>query len=82
MNGPEHYRTAEVLLANLRDEIAGHPGVPLRTKEQQAQMIAEAQVHATLALVAASVATRALGPQEMWGGHAFEVGPEWQPVTS
>lgn len=54
MTGPEHYRTAEVLLANLRDEMAGSPGTPLRTKEQQAQMIAEAQVHATLALTAAT----------------------------
>jgi len=59
VTGPEHYRTAEVLLANLRDEMAGSPGTPLRTKEQQAQMIAEAQVHATLALTAATAAQQA-----------------------
>lgn len=82
MSGPEHYRTAEILLANLRDEVSGHPGAPLRTREQQAQMIAEAQVHATLALAAATVATRAFGPQEMWGGHSIETGPEWQEATA
>jgi hypothetical protein len=64
--GPEHHRTAQVLLANLRDEIAGMPGTPLRTKEQQTQMIAEAQVHATLALAAAQVeAVLSRGPGDI-----------------
>ena len=80
--GPEHYRTAQVLHANLRDEISGSPGTPLRTAAQQAQMIAEAQVHATLALAAATAATKALGPQEPWGGHLIEAGSEWQDVLS
>lgn len=78
MKGVEHYRTAEILLANLRDEMAGSPGTPLRTREQQTQMIAEAQAHATLALAAATVASRALGPVEAWGGQMFEpMSPDW-----
>ena len=55
MNGPQHYRTAETLLENLRREMSGTPGALLHTPEQQGRMIAEAQVHATLALAAASV---------------------------
>jgi hypothetical protein len=77
MNGPEHYRTAEVLLTNLRDEISGMPGTPLRTKEQQAQMIAEAQVHATLALVAAT----ALSAFDMSGRPLVADGEPWAVVA-
>lgn len=63
MSGPEHYRAAEILLGNLRQEMAGSPGTLLRTEDQQARMLAEAQVHATLALVAAQVdATASRGP--------------------
>lgn len=66
MNGPEHYRTAETLLANLRDELSGHSGIPLRTDAQQTRMIAEAQVHATLALVAVTVdQTASRGPGDV-----------------
>jgi hypothetical protein len=82
MSGPDHYRIAEVLLANLRDEMAGHPGTLLRTPEQQAQMIAEAQVHATLALVASSLTPRAIGPEQSWGGRHWTVlGDEWDVVA-
>ena len=45
MTGPEHYREAERLLA-----IAGMP----KYREGAQQLLAEAQVHATLALVAAT----------------------------
>lgn len=45
MTGPEHYRTAERLIAALRD-------VPLGSEKESA-LLAEAQVHATLALAAA-----------------------------
>jgi hypothetical protein len=69
VSGPEHYRVAEVLLGNLRDQIAA-AGPPLRTTEQQTRMIAEAQAHATLALVAAQIeAVAARGPgdvQQTW----------------
>lgn len=44
MTGPEHYREAERLLANL----------DLCPREAEAKVIAEAQVHATLALTAAT----------------------------
>ena len=73
MTGPEHYTTAEVLLNNLRDEMAESPGTPLRTKEQQAQMIAEAQVHATLALASATAhAVESRGPGD--------IAAEWREV--
>lgn len=55
MKGGEHYQAAETLLSNLRREMAGCPGTPLHSPEQQSRMIAEAQVHATLALAAAQV---------------------------
>lgn len=51
MNGPEHYRVAEVLLKNLRNEV-GDSGMWLYTPDHQKRIIAEAQAHATLALVA------------------------------
>lgn len=54
MTGPEHYKTAQTLLANLRREVGRNSGTPLHTPDQQARMIAEAQVHATLALTAAT----------------------------
>lgn len=49
MRSDEHYRLAEALLANLRDEMAGSPGTLLRTPEQRAEMREEALAHATLA---------------------------------
>ncbi|MDX5526144.1 hypothetical protein PV677_36355 [Streptomyces sp. DE06-01C] len=45
MTGPEHYREAEQLLAKL----------DLCSREAEAKVIAEAQVHATLALAASNV---------------------------
>lgn len=46
MTGPEHYRQAEDLLAFTRDAERGTP--------HEASLFAEAQVHATLALTAAT----------------------------
>lgn len=57
MSGPEHYTEAERLLALA-------PAL---------DPVAEAQVHATLALVAALVETRQVGPVEGWGGHDVSV---------
>lgn len=46
MTGPEHYRTAETLLASMRSATRGTP--------EDASVLAEAQVHATLAVAAAA----------------------------
>jgi hypothetical protein len=50
MNGPEHYAAAELLLRV--DATPGLPGGPVR-----AENLAAAQVHATLALTAATIDT-------------------------
>ncbi|WP_282790835.1 hypothetical protein [Streptomyces sp. CC224B] len=61
MTGPEHYRRAESLLEQLRK---AHASLTETVKpERAAAVMAEAQVHATLALAAATadhVATVAL----------------------
>ena len=49
MTGPEHYRRAERLIVQANRIMDGFPG------DAYAQTIAEAQVHATLALAAAIV---------------------------
>lgn len=51
MNGPEHYREAERLL----DEVLGNVTNPMITYAEDAAQLAAAQVHATLALTAATV---------------------------
>jgi hypothetical protein len=67
MTGPEHYKEAERLLseATARDPHyvppGGDPGVPLGPPQRD-QMIALAQVHATLALAAAT----AIGDSDQW----------------
>lgn len=53
MTGPEHYRKAEGILDDLRR--AGCNIVAQPKPETVAQMLAEAQVHATLALAASNV---------------------------
>ncbi|MET9055254.1 hypothetical protein ABZW50_29315 [Streptomyces bacillaris] len=69
MTGPEHYREAERLLANL----------DLCPREAEAKVIAEAQVHATLALAAVTahhmVAT-SVDDREEWGK---AIGSEGEP---
>ena len=44
--------------------------------------LAAAQVHATLALAAATAATRTIGPIEGWGGRDVCVEGDWSEVTS
>lgn len=68
MNGPEHYAEAERLLAEAVDRTGA-----VMSHEDEANQIAEAQVHATLALAAATLADRMISPQQQWGGHAIEV---------
>ena len=50
MTGPEHYREAEQILTRLADSDM------IRGDEGEAELLAEAQVHATLALAAATAA--------------------------
>jgi len=59
MNGPEHYHAAELLLA----EAGEQPG------EASARSIATAQVHATLALVAATALHGGHRPPALVRGH-------------
>ncbi|MGW0837089.1 hypothetical protein [Streptomyces prunicolor] len=56
MTGPEHYREAEKMLAAARMAMGRQEAFKV---EVAAQFTAEAQAHATLALVAASVSTGA-----------------------
>jgi hypothetical protein len=63
MNGPRHYREAEVAL----HESAQSP------QEMALLYATQAVAHATLALAAATVAGRAIGPLEGWGGHHVEL---------
>ncbi|UVK63762.1 hypothetical protein SEA_PULLUMCAVEA_51 [Gordonia phage PullumCavea] len=53
MNGPQHYGEAERLLT-LADQAAS-ANWPERTGERKSDVLAAAQVHATLALAAATV---------------------------
>lgn len=52
MNGPEHYREAERLLGEVRK---GYEDGPTMSYQHESCTLAEAQVHATLALAAATV---------------------------
>lgn len=54
MTGPEHYRDAEYLLAKLPDH-----GTNPDTGLDRAETLTAAQVHATLALAAATAAAQA-----------------------
>lgn len=66
MNGPEHYREAERALASVRGH-AGH-----LSAEEVAYSVAIAQVHATLALAAATA--------ESHDPDGLNV-PDWSEVT-
>jgi hypothetical protein len=52
MTGPEHYQIAEQLLGNVTQ--VQHYGPPVILAENGSAVIAAAQVHATLALAAAT----------------------------
>lgn len=53
MNGPDHYREAERLIARLTGIVLNNDG----SSPEATFMLAEAQVHATLALAAATALT-------------------------
>lgn len=76
MTGPDHYAKAERLVESMRQEMVGSPGQPLRTHEQQARLAAEAQVHATLALAAATIDAAEAGP------HNVPNTARWQEVKA
>jgi trans-2-enoyl-CoA reductase len=71
MNGPEHYREAERLLGRMQTADDGELGWMSR-----AQMAAEAQVHATLALAAAAALN---DPQGGMGGNDWHA---WHDAVS
>lgn len=69
MNGPEHYREAERLLAEVRK---GYETGPTMSYEHESCSLAEAQVHATLAQVAATIDSRGYGAFEIRNNDAWE----------
>jgi hypothetical protein len=77
MTGPEHYKEAEYLLASsihLRAELlSGERENEPADYDEPDRVVALAQVHATLALAAAT----ALEPHD-WSAHA----PEWRAWVS
>lgn len=74
MNGPEHYRAAENLIDRAHD--MADQGYP----ERADFILRRAQVHATLALVAAQVeAVASRGPGDL--DPAWRPGLGWEPLT-
>ena len=60
MNGPEHYREAERLLENARRTVVeATPNTVTEALDMQDRAARVAQVHATLALAAATAAAQA-----------------------
>jgi len=59
LTGPEHYWRAEELLKHASDQSKE------RTEGERTRMLAEAQVHATLALVAATVYSGATSERDI-----------------
>lgn len=74
MNGPQHYRAAEQLLARVRNNQA--PDTDLEAL-LDANAIARAQVHATLALAAAT----AYPAVKDWDGDEAGRSGGWAEVT-
>jgi hypothetical protein len=72
MTGPRHYKEAERLL----DEAEAAVTDPRRLYAQDANTLAAAQAHATLALVAVMAATGRLVTPEQTGD------PEWERAMS
>jgi hypothetical protein len=66
MTGEEHYRRAELLIGSV--SAAGSGGVPV-IRGDYPEVIAAAQVHATLALAAASAASAPAG-NRLWAAAA------------
>lgn len=76
MTGPEHYKRAEGLLDQLRRAHASMTSTV--TAERAAAVMAEAQVHATLALAAAT-ALNDRDPNE--GGMPLDDFNEWRETV-
>jgi len=76
MNGPDHYKEAERLLESARIDIdaAHHDGNRLEHDTQ----VARAQVHATLALTAATIEPLCL---DYTGGEDTDNTRAWREVT-
>jgi hypothetical protein len=82
VNGPEHYREAERLAEYAASPAAHHA-------EDSAEAAQIAQVHATLALVAATAnldhgegSFRLADEPTPWDGKHMGDGPTWQSVTT
>lgn len=74
MNGPQHYREAEQLLAESRTILRNHD----ETCPEADRMIAEANVHALLALTAAYALAQPVVEHPDSGGHmSLEHYEEW-----
>jgi len=69
LTGPEHYREAERRLRMAWEEDS--------TPERSAHLVAEAQVHAALAQVAAFVSSQPLEGHQASGGFGEEDWDEW-----
>lgn len=76
MTGPEHYREAERLIAMARDEGGASGGMYSWHETQPAMVLADAQVHAILALAAAT----ALGSSRDW--HEVPLAPGSRVTSS
>ena len=81
MTGPDHYREAERLLQGRTDYYNG--GQTVVDRPPTPENVALAQVHATLALVAATAETRHTTPQQEWGGTScyLDGDPGWSAAT-
>ena len=64
MTGPEHYREAERLIAAANRRLSGDDSRWLQTPDRRAELRADAAIHSTLALAAATAL-----------GHLVEGGP-------
>lgn len=73
MNGPQHYAEAERFLAAVSRTLETAQSDDDVHVDAISSGLAAAQVHATLALTAATIETRVIGPQQGWGGHLNEV---------
>lgn len=74
MTGPEHYREAEKLLANVADLPHGD--------SRAMESIAEAHVHATLALAAATAVSQNRAPRAADVNAWDDVAGAWKPALT
>lgn len=76
MTGPEHYSEAELLLVAANRRLAGNDAEWLNTPARRAELRNDAQVHATLALAAATALV--MGDNGQTPLTAYD---EWQAVA-